>query len=96
MIDKIENQGGGGGGGGGGKQQGPGGQGSGAKESKVMRGKGAGRVNDKNLKGNSAWGNLPEKERAKMLQALGRDFPDHYKNAIQEYFRKLAAEENAP
>jgi hypothetical protein len=31
-----------------------------------------------------------------MLQALGRDFPDHYKNAIQEYFRKLAAEENAP
>ena len=98
MIDKIENQSGGGGGGGGGSgsKPGPGGQGAPAADSSVLRGKGAGRVDNKSLKGASAWGNLPEKERARMLQALGRDFPDHYKNAIQEYFRKLAAEENAP
>ena len=26
---------------------------------------------------------------------MGRDFPPHYRDAIEEYFRKLATEENS-
>jgi len=95
IIEKLEQQqsGGGGGGGGGGGSNPQGGQGSPAQDSRVMRGKGAGRVDKAGQKGASAWGNLPEKERKRMLQALGRDFPAHYRSAIEEYFRKLASEE---
>jgi len=92
LIEKLEQQQGGGGGGGG--PPGRGGQSNqGAKDSGVLRGKGAGDVDNRKLKGTSAWGNLPAKERAKLLQALGREFPSHYRNAVEEYFRKLAAEE---
>ena len=43
----------------------------------------------------SGWGDLPPKEREEALQQMGRDFPPHYRDAIEEYFRKLAAEENS-
>jgi hypothetical protein len=90
-LEEMQNSGGGGGGG----QQGQGGprSSSPASDSRVMRGKGPGEIDKRAQKGASAWGNLPEKERARMLQALGRDFPAHYRSAIEEYFRKLASEE---
>jgi len=93
IIKKLEDQQRGGGGGCGGGSNPQGGQGSPAQDSRVMRGKGAGHVDKAAQKGASAWGNLPEKERQRMLQALGRDFPAHYRSAIEEYFRKLASEE---
>ena len=40
----------------------------------------------------SGWGDLPPKEREEALQQMGRDFPAHYRDAIEEYFRKLATE----
>ncbi len=36
------------------------------------------------------WGNLPPKEREEALQQLGKDLPSHYRDVIEEYFRKLA------
>ena len=38
------------------------------------------------------WGNLPPKERQEALQSLGKEFPSHYREVIEEYFRSLAQE----
>jgi hypothetical protein len=38
---------------------------------------------------------MPAKEREQALQDVGRDFPSHYREVIEEYFRRLAAEESA-
>ena len=40
----------------------------------------------------SGWGNLPPKERQEALQQIGKDFPAHYRDMIEQYFRKLASE----
>jgi hypothetical protein len=55
--------------------------------------KGPGNVNPKELGTNTDWGNLPPKEREEALQQLGRDLPSHYRDVIEEYFRKLAREQ---
>src|SRR5205823_12277632 len=36
-----------------------------------------------------AWGDLPEKERAKAMTELTRNMPPRYKEAIEAYFDKL-------
>lgn len=54
--------------------------------------KGPGNVSPKDLGAKTDWGNLPPKEREEALQALGRDLPSHYRDVIEEYFRKLARE----
>jgi hypothetical protein len=38
---------------------------------------------------------VPERDREKALQEIGREFPSHYREVIEEYFRRLAAEESA-
>jgi hypothetical protein len=51
---------------------------------------GSGQVDPKKLKGLAEdWGKLPEKEREKALQELTRDMPPKYREAIEEYFKKL-------
>lgn len=52
--------------------------------------KGPGNVDSKNIAKKDGWGNLPPKEREQALQQLGKDFPSHYRDVIEEYFRKLA------
>jgi hypothetical protein len=37
---------------------------------------------------------LPPKEREEAMQEIGRDFPAHYREVIEEYFRELAREQN--
>jgi hypothetical protein len=44
----------------------------------------------------SGWGDLPPKEREQALQAIGRDFPAHYRDLIEQYFRELATESTPP
>ncbi|MBN2217735.1 MAG: hypothetical protein JW719_10215 [Pirellulales bacterium] len=66
-----------------------------ADESKLMGGLGPGRVTRKNLGGKSGWGNLPPKQREEALQEIGRQFPSHYREVIEQYFRKMAGEEPA-
>ncbi len=76
------------------------GQGGGNQSDKPMQdsqlpgGGGAGDVDAKKMSKNSDWGNLPPKERKQALQELGKEFPSHYRDVIEEYFRNLARDES--
>jgi hypothetical protein len=37
---------------------------------------------------------MNDKDREKAMQEIGREFPSHYREVIEEYFRRLAAEES--
>ena len=65
-----------------------------AQDSTPMGGKAPGDVAKKDIGHKSGWGDMPPKEREEALQHMGRDFPPHYRDAIEEYFRKLAAQGN--
>ena len=43
----------------------------------------------------SGWGDLPPKEREQALQQISREFPGHYRDVIEQYFRELADETNS-
>lgn len=53
---------------------------------------GEGNVDNRNLKNSGNWGNLPPKARQEALQQISKELPAHYREAIEEYFRKLARE----
>lgn len=61
-----------------------------AQDSSIMGGKGEGKVDAKAFKSKEMWGNLPDKQREKAMQNIGREFPAHYRAAVEEYFRKMA------
>ncbi len=61
-----------------------------APDSVPLGGRGPGDVDQKKLEWKSAWGNLPPKEREEALQQISKDLPVHYRDVIEEYFRKLA------
>jgi hypothetical protein len=63
-----------------------------ADESRPMGGKGPGHVTKKYIGSQSGWGDLPPKERDNAMQQVGRDFPSHYRDAIEQYFKRLATE----
>jgi hypothetical protein len=56
-------------------------------------GSGPGNIDPKKLAEDIDWGDLPPKEREEALQRLGDEFPSHYREVIEEYFRKLARKE---
>jgi hypothetical protein len=56
---------------------------------------GPGKVDQKDIGRGTGWGNLNDKDREKAMQEIGREFPSHYREVIEEYFRRLAAEESA-
>jgi hypothetical protein len=66
-----------------------------AQESRIMQGRGPGDVDRKPIGSKSGWGDLPPKQRQEALQQIGKDFPSHYREVIEQYFRKLAGEENS-
>jgi len=74
----------------------PSGQPSGAPmdDSRIAEIKGPGEIQRRDIGRGTGWGNVPEKEREKALQEIGREFPSHYREVIEEYFRRLAAEES--
>lgn len=51
---------------------------------------GPGNVDPRNIGQRADWGDLPPKERQEVLQQIGKDLPAHYREAIEDYFRKLA------
>ncbi|MHB8970386.1 MAG: hypothetical protein ACYC4N_08035 [Pirellulaceae bacterium] len=63
-----------------------------AQDSLPMGGKGPGDIDPKQVGSKSGWGNLPPAERQEALQQIGKDLPAHYREVIEEYFRKLARE----
>jgi hypothetical protein len=52
--------------------------------------KGAGEIDPKNVGKRDGWGNLPPKERQEVLQQIGRELPAHFRETIEEYFKRLA------
>ena len=65
-----------------------------AENSAPRAGKGPGKIDKRDIGRKSGWGNLPPKQREEALQQMGRDFPPHYRDAIEQYFRKLATEDS--
>ncbi len=63
-----------------------------AQDSVPMGGKGPGNVTKRDIGHQSGWGDLPPKQREEALQQIGRDFPAHYRDIIEQYFRRLASE----
>ena len=61
-------------------------------DSRIARMHGKGEVDRRRLGNTSGWGDLPPKQREEALQQIGKEFPSHYRDAIEQYFRKLAAE----
>ena len=55
--------------------------------------KGPGKVDKKEIGRGSGWGALPPKQREEALQQIGKEFPAHFRDAIEQYFRKIASEE---
>ncbi len=55
---------------------------------------GAGEVQSRDIGDGSGWGNLPPHEREAALQQIGRDYPAYYREAIEEYFKRLATGED--
>lgn len=63
-----------------------------APDSQIIGGKGRGEVEKRGIGAESGWGDLPPKEREEVLQQIGREFPSHYRDVIEQYFRRLASE----
>jgi len=61
-------------------------------DSRLPSMKAPGRVDPRDIGHQSGWGDLPPKEREEALQQIGRDFPVHYRQLIEQYFRDLANE----
>ncbi len=89
LIKRLEQQQGSGSGSGGGYQDNIRSS-SPAPDSFPIGGKGPGDVERRPIGTESDWGNLPPKERDEALQRIGRDFPSHYRDVIEQYFRRLA------
>lgn len=49
-----------------------------------------GEVDPKNIGKKDGWGNLPPKDRQEVLQQIGRELPAHFRETIEEYFKRLA------
>lgn len=61
-----------------------------AEDSRVKGQTAPGTVDPKKLSKNGGWGSLPDKQRAKAKDLVTREFPSHYREAIEEYTRKAA------
>jgi hypothetical protein len=61
--------------------------------SRAAKAHGPGEVQSKNIGEKSGWGDLPPKEREEAMQQISKEFPSHYRDIIEQYFRKLASEE---
>jgi len=64
-----------------------------AQDSSNLGGSGPGNVDNKSIKEGDDWGALPPRERQKALQQISKELPAHYREVIEEYFRKLARDE---
>lgn len=61
-----------------------------AEDSRIMGGRGAGETTPRDIGSRGGWGDLPARDRHEALQQIGRDFPPHYRDIVEQYFRRLA------
>ncbi len=89
IIKKAEQQqqNSGGGGGQGGNQNQSGGA---AGDSSVKGATAPGEVDKKDIGNKAGWGSLAPKKAAEAKNVINRNFPSHYREAIEQYFKKLA------
>lgn len=92
IIEKIEQQQGGGGGGGQGSPRGNQSS-SPANDSYVGGATGPGEVEKKDTGRKDGWGNLPDKAQASAKELLDQQFPFHYRQAVEEYLKRIAQRE---
>jgi len=59
-------------------------------DSQAAQLKGPGEVDPRNLGKKDGWGNLPPQQRQEVLQQIGRELPAHFRETIEEYFKRLA------
>jgi len=90
IIKKLEQQMGGGGGGGGSSPSRTNKAGSAAKDSVVKGATAPGNVDQRNIGNQNGWGALPPKQETQAKNLINRNFPAHYRQAIEQYFKKLA------
>ncbi len=64
-------------------------------DSQIGGGKGPGDVDPKDLGHGDNWGGLPDKAETDAKNLINRQFPQHYRQAVEEYLKKLA-ERTAP
>lgn len=64
----------------------------GADESRVKGQIAPGEIDKKKLSNNGGWGQLPPKKQASAKNIINRNFPSHYRKAIEKYFKKLATQ----
>jgi len=72
---------------------GRGGSGTPMDDSRIAGGKGPGEVTKRDIGDADGWGRLPPHQREEALQQIGREFPAHYREAIEQYFKRLASGE---
>jgi hypothetical protein len=68
----------------------------GMQDSKIAELKAPMQVVRRDIGNKSGWGDLPPKEREQALQQIGREFPAHYRELVEQYFRELANEQTPP
>lgn len=66
-----------------------------AQDSTLKGGPAEGDVDQKAQGPGEDWGDLPAKERAAAMAELAKDLPAHYRELIEEYYRKLAEDPNS-
>ncbi|MBX3436876.1 MAG: hypothetical protein KF861_05235 [Planctomycetaceae bacterium] len=59
-------------------------------DSQIGGGKGPGEVDPKDLGKGNNWGQLPDKAQTDAKNLINRQFPQHYRQAVEEYLQKLA------
>lgn len=90
IIEKLEQQSSGGGGSDSGQGRGANQSNAPANDSRILGQTAPGEVDEKNFKNEAGWGALPPKDEARAKNLLNRNFPAHYRRAVEEYFKKLA------
>ena len=64
-------------------------------DSRLAEMKGPGKVEQRDIGKTADWGDVPPKDREQALQEIGREFPSHYREVIEQYFRELASDSAA-
>lgn len=63
-----------------------------AEDSRARKLKGPGNVDRREFDPGDNWGDLPPKEREEALLKIEKEFPPHYRDIIEQYFREMAAQ----
>lgn len=65
-------------------------------DSRIAGARGAGEARQREFAPGDSWGDLPPHDRDRALQQIGREFPPHYREAIEQYFKRLATDGDGP